>query len=194
MANSLKHYIRAFWHFIWEEDSLLSWIVNIILAFILIKYVLFPVLGLFFGSKYPLVAVVSSSMEHDGKFDNWWSSQKDFYADFNITKEQFRTFTLKNGFEKGDVMVLVSAENIKIGDIIVFFSHDGRPIIHRVINLDPLQTKGDHNAAQISDNQINEKNVVEHPIIGKAVLRIPLLGYVKIIFAWLVSLFGFKVA
>lgn len=200
----MKSSLKRIWRFIWEDDSILSWIVNIILAFVLIKYIIFPVLGAIFGTQYPLVAVVSSSMEHDGKFDAWWNSpaacgsfickQLDVYNTFNISKEQFRTFIFKNGFEKGDVMVLMSAKNINLGDVIVFFSKDGRPIIHRVVKLNPLQTKGDHNAAQINDNYITESNIAQHPIVGKAVLRIPLIGYVKVGFAYVMSFFGVRVA
>jgi hypothetical protein len=196
--------LKRIWHFIWYDDSLLSWIVNLILAFIIIKYLLFPFLGLILGSKFPVVAVVSTSMEHDGNFDTWWNSQaycnnkictqEKFYSSFNITKEQFQNFKLKNGFNKGDVMVLTSVDSIKIGDIVVFFSKDGRPIIHRIISLNPMQTKGDHNQDQIKTNALNETNVQKQMLIGKASFRIPLLGYVKILFAWLLSLFGLQVA
>lgn len=202
MAKTL---LQKTWHFIWEEDSIWSWIVNLVLAFVLIKYIIFPVLGLILGSQFPVVAVMSDSMEHNGNFDVWWNSQascngvvctqEKFYAGFNITKEQFRTFILKNGFNTGDVMFLSSPKNVKIGDIIVFFSKDGRPIIHRVISLDPLQTKGDKNQAQITpatNPYINEKNVSANGVIGKVSLRIPLLGYVKIIFVWFASLFGMR--
>ncbi len=203
----LRQQLKRFWHFIWEDDSFLSWVVNIILAFIIIKFVMFPILGLILGSQFPLVAVVSSSMDHNAKFDAWWNStavcgsfvcmQSDYYKQFGITKEQFNTFKLKNGFNKGDVMVLVSPKHLKVGDILVFFAKDGRPIIHRVIKLNPTQTKGDGNSAQITpatDPSINEQSISEEILIGKAILRIPLLGWAKIIFASILSLFGIKVA
>ncbi|HIH39916.1 TPA: hypothetical protein HA219_04325 [Candidatus Woesearchaeota archaeon] len=202
-----KQQLKRFWHFIWEDDSLLSWIVNIILAFVLIKFIVFPVLGLILGSQFPLVAVVSSSMDHNAEFDVWWDSsavcgsfvckQSDYYKNIGITKEQFQTFKLKNGFNKGDVMVLSSAKNLEVGDVIVFLAKDGRPIIHRVVKLNPVQTKGDGNKAQITpaaDPAINEQNIPQEIIIGKASLRIPFLGWVKIIFAYILSLFGIKVA
>jgi signal peptidase I len=199
----LKTSWKRFWHFIWEEDSLLSWIANIVLAIILIKFILFPVLGFILGSEFPLVAVVSSSMEHDGSFDQWWTSQavcgteictqEEFYDQFDISKEVFKEFRFANGFNKGDVMVLVGTKGIEVGDTVVFFSRDGRPIIHRVVDLDPLQTKGDHNVAQIADSFINEKDVSQHPLIGKAAVRIPFIGYVKIAFVEFLSLFGVTV-
>jgi signal peptidase I len=55
---------QKIWYFIWDDDSIWSWIVNIIIAFILIKFLVYPGLGLFFGSTHPVVAVVSGSMEH----------------------------------------------------------------------------------------------------------------------------------
>ncbi|MEK6886958.1 MAG: hypothetical protein AABW88_03930 [Nanoarchaeota archaeon] len=199
-----KQNLKKFWHFVWEDDSLLSWIVNIILAFVLIKFIIFPVLGFILGSEFPLVAVVSSSMDHDAKFDIWWNSsaacgsfickQSDYYKQFGITKEQFKTFPFKNGFSKGEVMVLTSPKNLELGDVIVFISKEGKPIIHRVISLNPLETKGDKNPAQIQTEFLNEKNVGQYTLIGKASLRIPFIGYVKIVFVWILSLFGLQVA
>ena len=142
-------------------------------------------------------------MEHDGSFDDWWNSQAicenrsctqaEFYSMFNITEEDFTEFKFKNGFNKGDVMVLTSFDKEEIGDTIVYFSSDGRPIIHRMISLEPLETKGDHNKAQIMTQDLNEKNVAQYEPIGKASLRIPLIGYVKIAFVETLSLFGISV-
>jgi signal peptidase I len=61
---SFKAKMRAVWHFLWYEDSLLSWIANIVLAFVLIKFVVYPLLAFILGSSLPVVAVVSGSMEH----------------------------------------------------------------------------------------------------------------------------------
>jgi len=198
-----KELLKKIWYFIWEEDSLLSWIVNVILAFILIKYILFPVLGLILGSQFPVVAVVSTSMEHGGSFDDWWQSnavcgtfncyQKDVYSTFGIDKTQFKSFKFSNGLNMGDVIFLTSTKNLKLGDTVVFFAKDGRPIIHRVINLNPIETKGDNNIAQIQTNVIDEKNIQRDSLVGKASLRLPFLGYVKIGFAYVLSLFGLQV-
>ncbi|HII17071.1 TPA: signal peptidase I [Candidatus Woesearchaeota archaeon] len=59
-----KSWYGKVWHFIWEEDSIASWLVNIVLAFILIKFIVYPGLGFAFGTSHPIVAVVSGSMEH----------------------------------------------------------------------------------------------------------------------------------
>lgn len=52
------------WFFIWHDNSAASWIINIILAYLIIKFIVYPSLGLVFGTNFPIVAVVSNSMEH----------------------------------------------------------------------------------------------------------------------------------
>lgn len=174
-----------FWDYVWNGDSLLSWILSIIFAFIIIKFLVYPGLGLLLGTEYPVVAVVSSSMEHDKIFDGWWEENKDFYLSFNITKSQFLSFNFKNGFNKGDIMVLVRAKNIKMGNIIVFEGDAPAPIIHRVIKLNGgIQTKGDNNL----DSREDEVSISKNRIYGRAVFRIPFLGWIKILFLELIKL------
>jgi len=95
------------WYFIWEDDSWASWFVNIILAFVIIKFLVYPGLGWALSTSHPIVAVVSSSMEHDGNFDEWWASQaicadnkkctqEEYYAQLKISKEEFKSYSLKN--------------------------------------------------------------------------------------------------
>lgn len=183
--NNKKTFLGKAWYFIWEDNSLLSWLVNIVIAFILVKFIIYPGLGLLFGTNYPVVAVVSGSMEHRGLgFDSWWEQNKAWYEEKGITKEQFKEFSFHNGFNKGDIMVLTGSkpENIKIGCVIVYESHpDYPPIIHRVTSRRQQETtyfvtKGDNNL--IADKE----EVPEEKFLGKAVLRIPYLGWVKIIF------------
>lgn len=192
----IKPMLNKIWWFIWEDNSIWSWIVNLILAFILIKFIVYPGLGWVLGTGFPVVAVVSGSMEHDGSFEEWWQSeaychgpctQEQWYAEYGIRQEQFQEYSFKNGFNKGDIMVLkgIEPKNIKTGDVIVFDSN-GEPIIHRVVkNGDSIQTKGDHNAA----SGAMDMNIQSQTIIGKAVFRIPLLGWIKIGFVGLISIF-----
>jgi len=205
--DKIKRAWKKTWHFIWEDDSVLSWIVNIILAFILIKFIVYPGLGFAFGTSYPIVAVVSGSMEHDGSFDEWWESsavcskeqctQGLWYEENDIEKEAFLNFKLKNGFNKGDIIFLRGAkeENIKIGDVIVFFSpFKKEPIIHRVAQIDSdeeyiYQTKGDHNVASGK----YDVNIHNNQVIGKAWFKVPYLGWIKIGFVNLLSMFGIYV-
>jgi len=59
-----KKILKKTWWFIWESDSIWSWIVNIILAFVIIKFLVYPGLGFAMQTSHPIVAVVSGSMEH----------------------------------------------------------------------------------------------------------------------------------
>ena len=93
-------------------------------------------------------------------------------------------FPFKNGFNKGDIIILVSKKNINVGNVIVFWSGRQYPIIHRVVEIQNLsyKTKGDHNDAE--DGFTSDKEV-----IGKALFRIPYLGWVKIWFVDLINIF-----
>lgn len=193
-----KKTLKKIWHFIWEEDSIWSWIVNIILAFVLIKFVVYPGLGLILSTSHPIVAVVSGSMEHNNMdVDEWWSNNDEWYLEHNITKDEFLMFPIKNGFNKGDIMVLKGkkAKDIKVGDVIVFQGGKADPIIHRVVRKWKkedqyyFQTKGDNNADSISGNLLDEMNISEEKVIGNASFKIPFLGYIKIWFVELLRLF-----
>ncbi len=85
-------------------------------------------------------------------------------------------------FYKGDLLVVLGDNSIKEGDVIIYdVSSATYPIIHRVIGVNSdgtFETKGDANPAQISF----EHSVTQQQIHGKAVFKIPLLGWVKIIF------------
>ncbi len=155
---SIRKQIGRIWKFIWEDNSIWSWIINIVLAFILIKFIVYPGLGLALGTTHPIVAVVSGSMEHGisyeksigayticGKvfqagtsvnLDSYWRYCGDWYEkNTDIKLDQFSEFPLNNGFNKGDIIILKGekAENIKSGDIIVYQSGRPDPIIHRVV-------------------------------------------------------------
>src|SRR3989338_7009491 len=105
-----KKILQRVWHFIWEENSIWSWIVNIILVFVLIKFIVYPGLGFLLQTSHPVVAVVSESMEHNSNFDEWWDKSNKWYINNGIKKEEFVNFPLKNGFNKGDIMVLRSED------------------------------------------------------------------------------------
>lgn len=199
----IKQALKNLWWFLWEDNSIWSWIANFVLAFVLIKFVVYPGLGFLLDTEYPVVAVVSGSMEHDGDFATWWQSdayclgkpctQKDWYALYGIHEENFQQYSFKNGFNKGDIMILVGIEpkNIKIGDVLVFSNQQSDPIIHRVVAIEgdnetefTFQTKGDHNA----DSGEMDKGIQEQKIIGKAMMRIPFLGWVKIAFVEMLKL------
>lgn len=181
--TNMKKTLKRIWHFIWEDNSALSWAVNIILAFILIKFLVYPGLGLAVSTPSPVVAVVSGSMEHDAAFNDWWASHSAFYESLNITKAEFSSYRFSNGFNKGDLMLLRGKPpaELRVGDTIVFIGNS-EPIIHRLVSKTEkngryyLSTKGDNNEKQ----HPYEIAFPEDKLIGQAVIRIPLLGYVKI--------------
>ena len=183
--------LKKTWDFLWNDDSLLSWIVFLAVIFLFIKFIFFPSLSLIFGTSLPIVIVESCSMYHDtNNFDVWWEENGEWYEDSDITKEQFEQFPLKNGFNKGDIFLVtgIKKSEIKLGEVIIFTSGNSlNPIIHRVIDLDPLGTKGDNNNGQFirssNPGRIDETSIKENQIIGKSTnIRVPLLGWLKLIF------------
>ena len=179
--------MKDVWTFLWESDSIWSWIADFALAFILVRFVFFPLMGIIFSTSLPLVVVESGSMEHNGPFDSWWQEKGQWYLDHNITKEQFLSYPFPNGFNKGDIIVTRGADNYQRGEIIIFqTSVQTTPIIHRVIyqNEDlTFATKGDHNTYQLP----YETSTPRSRIISKAVFRIPYLGWLKLFFVELLK-------
>jgi len=191
-SRKFKPTFKWLWWFIWEDDSLWSWLVNIVLAFILIKFIVYPLLGLLLTTTHPIVAVVSGSMEHDGSFNSWWSSMHNFYDQAGIAKEEFKDYRFKNGFNKGDLIVLKGKDwnKLEIGEVIVYQSSlRVEPIIHRIVRIYEsdgkrlVQTKGDHN----SESNPDELRIQESQYIGNGLFRIPWLGWVKIGFVGLLK-------
>ena len=85
-------------------------------------------------------------------------------------------------FYKGDMVIVYGEKNIKLGDIVVFDSPtESYPIIHRVVQIKNggIVSKGDNNA--VSDEG-RWGAIPFDKIYGKAFLKIPLLGWVKILF------------
>jgi len=207
----IKKELKYFWNWLWNSESWLSYLIFLIIVFIVVKFIFLPGLGLIFGTSLPLAIVESSSMEHYSlgginsncngydicgncetkstffNKDNYWNTCRNWYEqNTNITKEQFNSFRLSDGFRKGDLIIIYGKKQVEIGDIIVFNGGTAHPIIHRVISLDPIQTKGDHNPSQLSV----ETNIQQNQVIGTAFGRIPYIGWIKIFFVELLN--GFK--
>ena len=87
----------------------------------------------------------------------------------------------------------IEPKKIDVGNVIVFDGFRGDPIIHRTIKKwygntrYHFTTKGDHNKG-IDRINIREDNIDESRVLGKAIFRIPYLGYIKIWFVDLVNL------
>lgn len=175
--------LARLWYFIWHDNSLLSWIVNVVIAIVLVKFVIYPGLGLLLSTSYPVVAVVSGSMEHNTNFETWWEANKNWYINKGITKDNFKEFLFSNGFNKGDIMVIKGAETVDIGDVVVYQGYAVNPIIHRVVHVNDksFETKGDHNPAP------DGYDIKDDMVLGKAIFKIPYLGWVKIIATELVT-------
>jgi hypothetical protein len=185
-----KKFLNWLWWFIWEDDSWISWVVNVILAFIIVKFLVYPGLGYMLGTSLPIVAVVSGSMEHNGLgFDKWWDVNQNWYLANGVTKDEMGSYRFKNGFNKGDIIILIGtkAENTKMGDIIVYSTTKYKyPIIHRVVNSwnDEgyyFETKGDNNG------QKDSEPVYYSNVLGKAWFKIPYLGWIKLIFTEIIG-------
>lgn len=183
--------LRELWNWLWHSDSIWSWLVALVLAFITVKFIFFPVLSLIFGTSLPLVVVESSSMEHPGSllgnifspkdnFELWWEEKGDWYEKKGIEKEDAKSWPLKNGFDKGDIMIVYGRFEPEVGDVIIFNANTKHPIIHRVVSIGDsvIQTKGDNNRGQLPV----EKSIQEEDLVGRAVLRVPKLGWLKLIF------------
>lgn len=189
--SSFKKFWDNFWYIVWKDESFKGWIISIIFIFIVIKFIFFPVLNLATGTNLPLAIVESCSMYHKGNlfsdYGSWWTRHEDKYSDFQLNKEQFKTFNFKNGFSKGDILFIINAkpEKLKVGDVIIFEGNQKNPIIHRVINMKKenekyiFSTMGDNNNGQLSV----EKEISSNQLIGKSVFRItPWLGWAKLVF------------
>ena len=229
--SSSKKGVTGILQAIWSGDTWWAFFVHIGLALLLIRFVLYPLLGVIFATGFPIVAVVSGSMEHayvpfsslpapEGQmiyqycdkvnlrsspffirkeftdFSVFWQNCGDWYEQKNITAERFSKFPFLHGFNTGDIMILygTKSDRIEVGDVIVFGSNvRADPIIHRVVATRHEETgyyfttKGDHNAQIFS--AIGEDRIHDSRYLGKAVLRIPYLGWVKIYFTKLISPF-----
>ncbi|MBI2581094.1 signal peptidase I [Candidatus Woesearchaeota archaeon] len=185
-AKKLKKTLKAVWKFLWNDNSVWSWLINAGLAFVIIKFLVYPGLGLALQTNHPVVAVISDSMQHQSEFGTWWKTMGPFYTKRNITEAQFTSFRMNGGFNKGDIIILKGKKpgKIDVGDVIVFDGNRPEPIIHRVVGkwesggTNYFSTKGDRNSEQRDE----EKEIKEDRIVGTAWLRVPYVGYVKIIF------------
>jgi len=207
--------MKNIWTFLWKDDSVWSWLANIVVAYFFIVFIFYPVLGLVFNTTHPLVAVVSGSMEHmviDHRgnppnmcgqkfaekdiflnFNKYWNICGSWYEEkYNISKEKFSEFYFKNGFNKGDIIFIfgIKPEKIKIGDVIVFRSRlMSEPIIHRVIDIKMINNEliFTTKGDHNGDSGSIDNLIRSSNIIGKGIFRVPLLGWFKI---WVSGLIG----
>ena len=102
----LKELWKKFWHLLWVDESPKGWIFAFVFLLVFVKLILFPTLNFLTGTAMPLAIVESCSMYHNQNlmvfpnFEEWWKSHESKYTEYNITKEQFEEFTMKNGFNR----------------------------------------------------------------------------------------------
>jgi signal peptidase I len=211
----MEKHLKKLWKFIWSDESIWSWLANIGVAFLVIRFLLYPLLGIILGTPFPIVAVVSESMEHGlhndvlcgrefhefrESFDNYWQVCGEWYENKGITKEQFSHFPFSQGFSKGDIIILWRAheKNLQVGDVLIFQGNKPQPIIHRIVALNGengdrnYQTKGDHNSDSI-EGDFGETTIGQERIYGQGLLKIPYLGWIKIVFVDLVRPLGINI-
>ena len=189
--RSVNNFLKKFWDIVWRDDSIKGWLISLIFIFIVIKLIFFPLLALTTGTSLPLVIVESCSMYHQGNplsnLDNWWESHDQKYKSLGITEKEFKSFSMKKGFNKGDILFITRAkpEKVELGDVIIFSANYKNPIIHRVIDIKMkgdkyyFSTIGDNNNGQL----VFENDISEDQLVGKASFHaIPYLGWAKLIF------------
>ena len=173
-------YWKKFWGFL-KKDNWGSFAVTLLIAFLVIKFIFFPGLSLITGTSLPIVIVESCSMYHqDPGFENTFTSP--VYEQYGIDIGDTGNWDFQNGFSKGDLIFVVKANDIEVGDVIIFHGGAANPLIHRVVETgETYSTKGDNyktNSRQLA----LELNIREEQIIGKALFKVPAVGWAKLIF------------
>ncbi len=178
-----KHHstpLGKLWHFLWHEDSWASFLADAVLIVLIGNFILYPGVGLLMGTEYPGVAVVSGSMDHHSQdFGAWWGEHRNQYASYNISTSEFDEYSFRNGFSKGDILIVMGADEYDVGDVIVYSTSERQyPIIHRVVgkNWTTYSTKGDANSGQLGF----ETEIQPSQIHGRAVFKVPYLGWLKV--------------
>lgn len=169
------------WKFL-KEDSWPSFVVTVILAFVFIKFIFFPSLSFITGTSLPLVIVESCSMHHPYETDFNQIFSSSIYGDNGLEIEDTKNWIFQDGFNKGDVIFVVGADKVDVGDVIIFEASASHPLIHRVVRADETySTKGDNYITNM--NQLDsEKTIKKEQVIGKALFRVPIVGWAKLIF------------
>jgi hypothetical protein len=177
-----------------------------------VGYVVYAVLGIFIAfllnqalafalsTDLPVVAVVSSSMQHDISTEanhyQWLEKNMDY------NRSYVNSWPVKDGFLVGDLPIVQGSASIigffvspsvngkpdyRVGDVIVYsVPNQNVPIIHRIIKINSdgsYMTKGDHNPQLLPF----EYAVKPEQIHGRVIFIIPKLGYFKVIVTRLIG-------
>jgi len=152
---------------------------------IIIAFLVNQALGFALSTDLPVVAVVTSSMEHDD------STEVNHYQwlekNLGYNRSYVDSWPISNGFLIGDMPIVQGSSNYRVGDVIVYSIHgQSIPVIHRIIKINAdgsFQTKGDHNSNQLPF----EFSIKKDQIHGKVIFIIPKLGYFKVVISRLLG-------
>lgn len=161
------------------EKGFWGYIIYAILGF-LFAFLFNQTLSFALNSEMPIVAVYSSSMQHD-------NAEKTHYEwlekNLGYNRSFIDSWPFPKGLNVGDMPIIKGEENYNVGDIIVYKVEGLRyPIIHRIIKINEdgtFQTKGDNNFSQLP----YELKVKKEQIIGRVIFIIPKIGYIRILIA-----------
>jgi len=178
---------KGFLNFLWNDHSFESWMVNLLIAFLVIKFLVFPVLVNITDSGTPVASIVSDSMEHHpSHFFDWWINEGGKYEEFEIGRDDFGGFHHSNGLNIGDLIFVGRPPtcDYDVGDVIVFSAGANMPVIHRIVDIweddrkHYFRTLGDNNPGSLS----LELNISEDNVQGRVIGRVPWIGNIKVIF------------
>ncbi len=170
---------------LFKGKSLSSNIAFLIVSYIFLKYLFFPVF-LSLTGLVDVVAVISGSMHHQpGAIENTFTGWLVFNG-FN--ESEYSHWPFIYGLDIGDAVTVVKG-NISIGDVVVYY-HNNELIIHRVVNITRANgtiyytTKGDANPESLNFELMVPQSAIE----GKAGMRIPWLGWPRTILYYLIGM------
>ncbi len=179
----IKEYLKKTYKFLFKDESIYSYIVFTILAYIVLKFLLLPGILLIFNLN-DISAIVTGSMIHD-KLTNYTYKQWLIFHGYNYSDN----WPYPNGLNIGDLVLVrkVPPNEIHEGDVIMY-KVGKYEIVHRVINKtdDHFQTKGDANPYMLPF----EYNVSYSQVTGKVVGKIPYLGWPKVLLTYLIMGIG----
>jgi len=143
---------------------------------VVLAFLVHGLLAIVLSTNLPVVAVVSSSMQHDNAEINHYEWLE---KNLGYNKSYVNSWPFPDGFSIGDMPIVRGSDSYKVGEIIVYDANQAAPIIHRIIKINQdgtYQTKGDNNPNQ---NKY-EFSVKKEQIRGKVIFIIPKIGYLKV--------------
>lgn len=218
--KSFKEYVKDAWNYINHGDSLGSYIAFFIFAFIIVKFLVFPAFSFVLNNDFPIVAVVSESMEHKisgsslcgqsvditktfghVEFERWWDVCGFYYEEnYNISQNKFEEFRFRNGINKGDVMILYGkeSEDITIGEILIFVPGDMNwyqshgLVIHRVVDKNKENNQYHFTTKGDNNRKVISNNNFEEKISEDQIVATALLRipYIGYLKIWLEEFIG----